>query len=252
MKSPPLFASLVGSCAISITAMANPPPPPSPVEAVWTSEPVSLDGRLDDPVWKRAPSYPLSLSKDKLDRGEKLQEPGRVQFAWDDKFFYAAFDFDDGDVVQESDSDHEHFYLTGDLAELFIKPRDEAWYWEFYATPNSLRTTFFYPGRGRLGLPSTINQQSRLKTAAQVDGTLNDWKDRDKGWTAEMAIPLAELAEAGLPLKPGTPWTVFVGRYNYGRYLSGKEMSMMPPQTESNYHLYEEWADLHLIGKPKD
>lgn len=235
---------------MNFTAMTEPISPPPQVEAIWTREPIVVDGRLDDSVWQNAPAYPLALSKDLTEDGRKLQETGRVQFAWDDNFFYAAFDFEDSDVVQESDTDQEHHYKTGDVAELFLKPQDGSWYWELYVTPNSLKTAFFFPSRGRLGLPSGFNYRSRIEAAAQVDGTLNDWKDRDVRWTAEMAIPRQELAEAGIPLDPENPWRVFVGRYNYSRYLENVELSMMPPLSRSSYHLYEEWADLKLIKNP--
>jgi len=34
---------------------------------------------------------------------------------------------------------------------------------------------------------------SKLKAAVKVDGTLNKREDQDKGWTAEMALPLADV-----------------------------------------------------------
>ena len=54
-----------------------------------------------------------------------------------------------------------------------------------------------------------------LRVTAHIDGTLNDGSDHDRGWTAEMAIPLKELATAGVPLDHDHPWTVLAGRYNY-------------------------------------
>jgi hypothetical protein len=34
---------------------------------------------------------------------------------------------------------------------------------------------------------------SKLKAAVKVDGTLNKREDKDKGWTVEMALPLADV-----------------------------------------------------------
>jgi hypothetical protein len=233
--------------ATSVEEVSSSEANPVTVQAVWSRTPVVLDGKLDDPVWKSAPKYPLALSVKTQELRPGLQDPGTVQFAWDDEFFYAAFDFQDGDIVQEADKDQKHHYQTGDVAELFLKPKEETWYWEMYATPNALKTAFFFPGRGRLGLPSGFKHHSDLQTAATVEGTLDAWTDHDTRWVAEMAIPRRELAKAGIPLDPSHPWRIFVGRYNYSRYLPFKELSMMPPQVEDSYHLYEGWADLELV-----
>lgn len=186
------------------------------------------------------------MSTDKQDEGRKREEDAHVQLAWDDEFLYVAFSFEDSDIVQESESDQAHHYLTGDVAELFLKPRDETWYWEFYVTPNGLKTAFFYPGRGRLGLPSNLDYQSRIRVAAQVDGTINNWGDHDRRWTAEIAVPLSELADQGIPLDDSHPWQIFVSRYNYGRYLPYLEHSMMPTLSQTDFHHYEEWGNLEL------
>lgn len=144
-------------------------------EAVWSDEPITLDGQLGELVWRLAPAYPLVLPADRERDGVRTpQEQGTVRFAWDTTHFYAAFDFADRDIVQESDEDQQHHYRTGDVAELFLKPVGAAHYWEFYVTPNGRKTAFFYPSRGRVGLPSALNYSSRLRVAAQVNGTIND------------------------------------------------------------------------------
>ncbi|MCC6683038.1 MAG: carbohydrate-binding family 9-like protein [Phycisphaeraceae bacterium] len=219
---------------------------PHEIYAVWAEQPVTIDGALDDPIWQIATSYSLELSQDRSDKGATLHEDGSVKFAYDQDYLYAAFHFSDSDVVQESEKDQQHHYKTGDVAELFLKPANTSWYWELYATPNGKRTAFFFPGRGRLGLPSCFEYQSNLRVAAEVQGSLNDWRDRDEGWTAEMAIPLAELAAMGVPLTADQPWRVFIGRYNYSRYLSRVELSMSPPLPVTDYHAIEKYASLIL------
>jgi len=59
-----------------------------------------------------------------------------------------------------------------------------------------------------------------LRTAVHVDGTLNDNRDRDRGWTVEIAIPwtgLAALARPdgrSLPPKDGDVWRMDFSRFN--------------------------------------
>jgi hypothetical protein len=208
------------------------------------AEPFTLDGRLEEQAWRDAPPHPLTRLGDQ----SPLEEPGTVRFAWDDEHFYAAFDLVDRDVVQEATEDQQHHYRTGDVAELFLKPAERPHYWEFYVTPNGLKTAFFYPGRGRLGLPSALQYTSGIRVAAHVDGSLNDWGDTDRGWTAEVAIPLAELSAAGVRFAPDVAWTAAAGRYNFGVHLNHVELSSFPPMTR-NFHQHESWAPL-VIESP--
>ena len=63
-----------------------------------------------------------------------------------------------------------------------------------------------------------------LKTA--VDGTLNDPTDVDRGWTAEVTIPWAGLADLAngrsLPPKDGETWGLFMGRFQQIDARAGK------------------------------
>jgi len=217
---------------------------PMNLVAARATRAVKIDGRLDYPVWKQAKVYPLELSLENQSKGQRLQEPGNMRLAWDDKALYLGIDFTDSDVVAEGTKDGEHHYAKGDLAEFFIWPEDQTWYWELYVTPKGHQTTFFFPGGGRLGIPSHFNQGFRLKTAARIDGTLNDWTDRDRGWTAEMAVPVKELTARGEAWGPGSRWRILVSRYNYSRYLWTKELSMCPALPGGSYHARESYGRL--------
>ena len=141
-------------------------------------------------------------------------------------------------------------YSLGDVGEVFLKPEQYTWYWELYVTPAGKMSTFWFPGRGRLGLPSCFEKHHfNLKVASWCDGTLNNWEDKDMRWTAEMAIPVSELTAKGESFGPQAQWRILVGRYNYSRYLrfSGPEYSMVPQLSELNFHLLDEYAVLHLV-----
>lgn len=251
-----LFLGSTGllGCAASDTTdqpVGDTPALPPALHAKYTAEPIELDGRLDEGIWATATRYPLSLSRENQEEGEILVDGGTVQLAHDDDYLYVAVDFQDSDLAAEGEKDHEHHYQLGDVAEVFIKPRGESWYWEMYVTPQGHKTAFFFPGRGRLGLPSHFEAADiGLDVAAEVTGTLNDWRDRDTGWTGEMRFPKADFSDVGVPFNADEPWSILVARYNYSRYLSHKEYSMCPPLSEINYHLYEEYADLILDPPP--
>jgi hypothetical protein len=214
--------------------------------AVRAAHPVKIDGRLDDPVWQQAPAYDLNLSQDKLDAGKALIEGGNVRLAYDDKYVYAGFDFTDSDVVAEGKEDDMRHFRFGDVAELFLSPDGRPYYWELYVTPAGRKTAFFFPSAGRIELPSSIEYQCGLKVTAEVQGTLNHWRNRDRGWTGEMAMPIADLTAEGDKLDGSQPWSVFVGRYNHSAHIGKKELSMTPVLPETSYHLREHYAMLKL------
>jgi hypothetical protein len=56
--------------------------------------------------------------------------------------------------------------------------------------------------------------------AVRVDGTLNDNRDRDRGWTVEIALPWAGMTalargdQRSLPPRPGDTWRMDFSRFN--------------------------------------
>lgn len=218
---------------------------PSALTAGYVQRPVQLDGALEDALWEGTESYPL-LQPGSAQQAEP-EESGRVRLLYDDQHLYVGVALADRDVVQEEDRDHQHHYLTGDVAEVFLKPTaaGATHYWELYVTPNGRKSSLFFPGRGRLGLPGAMTPMPGLEVAAKVYGTLNDWRDEDKGWSAVMAVPLAVLGEHG-HMPPESPWSILVARYNYGRQLSQPELTCCPRMPRAAWHEPEHWATLRF------
>lgn len=247
-----IFAFLiagVGCVSSSDSSLVQPAATNIPLDfhARSTAQPIELDGRLDEPVWQSAPRYPFQLSQDKTGRNELLVDPGTVQLAHDEDYLYLGLHLEDSDVVAEGEKDQELHFKLGDVAEVFLKHQQASYYWEFYATPKSHKSVLFFPGRGRLGLPSNLTTTGHeIDVAAQVDGSLNDWQDRDRGWTAEIRIRKADVSDQGLPLAPGESWGIFFARFNYSRYLSERELSMAPALSVTSFHRFEEYGRLIL------
>ena len=220
------------------------------LEARYTTAPIVVDGWLDEVAWKQAVSYPLMLASDRSKKGEVVvEEQGVIRVAWDDQFFYVAIEFEDVDIVAEGTSNQLPHFQLGDLCEVFLKPEHQSWYWELYTTPRGLKSNFFFPGRGRFGLPSNFQYNCGLRVAAQVEGSINNWSDKDVRWTAEMAMPIRDLTAQGDMFGPGAPWRILVARYNYSRYRTarGPELTMVPKLSETNFHLLEEYTVLRLV-----
>ncbi len=225
------------------------------VEVAYAEE-VSMDASLSAACWQNAVKYPLHRGKFNMrdwpkskrkNVGTKLLNSGYVQFLWDGKTLYVAVQMEDGDVVAEGVEDQTHLYQMGDTIEVFLKPRDRNFYWEIYGTPNLKKSVFFYPGRGRLFVPSSTAHPVDVTVTAAVDGTLNDCSDQDKGWSLIIAIPVEMLERQGYSFRPGQNWTVLVARQNFSADLPLKELSTHTPLSQIDFHLYEEYGDLILL-----
>jgi len=237
---------LTGGAKTAATAVPERHPVQTAVRAVT---PVVLDGRLDDEAWRRAPAYPLILPAAESATAAVPVEKGEVRYAWDAHYFYVAARFEDSDLVAEGERDGLPHFQLGDVLEIFLKPVNDTYYWEMYATPLNRKTRYWFPGRGRLGLPSGFaSREVGIRVAAHHDGTVNDWRDHDREWTVEMAIPVAELEAYGAKFKPGESWRLLAARYNYSRWLArqGPELSAAVPLDQVNYHRLEQYAQLLL------
>lgn len=209
----------------------------------YTEKPIKIDGKLDDPAWSKAAVLPFSP----LPKFE-CTETGEGKILWDDKYVYISAVFKDSDIVQESNENWTHLYSTGDLLEVFIKPVGKRFYWEIYGTPNSKKSSFFYPSKGRLGLPSGFaHKVPQIKTAANLKGTLNDLSDVDINWTIEIAIPIKELERPGAKVAPGAKWIFHLGRYNYSAHLDNKELSTTGYPTTGSFHDFSMWNRLVFV-----
>ena len=261
---PITLLAVTGSCLALAGCCCGTPsvPPAETVEAMYTAEPVKIDGVLDDAVWQKAKRYRLTRNPAWGPDwpGEKAEdfnplESGEVMVAWDDEFLYVAADMEDSDVVVMDTENQQLLFQSGDLVEVFVKPRNRTYYWENYVTPYGNNSSLFIASRSYMSLPSLEQNPIRgLVTAGRTDGTLNTAPDdlsaswsRDKGWQGEMAIPIAELNRYDAKLDGTEPWTIFFGRYNYSLFLPNTELSCYPALESLSYHLTDCYAPLVLV-----
>lgn len=210
--------------------------------AEYSLEKIKIDGKLDEKAWKKAEN----LTFQALD-GSFCTENGTAKILWDDKYIYVGAKLYDSDIVQESNEDQVHHYLTGDLLEVFLKPNGKRNYWEIYSTPNNKKTAFFYPSKGRLSLPSGFaSKMPGLIVASTCKGTLNNFNDHDKFWTTEIAIPRKELEKHGGQILSGKEWSFLVARYNYSVYFNTRqELSLTgKPAGGGGYHNFKSWKSI--------
>jgi hypothetical protein len=200
---------------------------------------MSIDGKLDEASWDRAQS--IDVFRVPV-TGEKPQALSRAKFLWDDQFLYIAVIMEDRDVYGVKRK-HDDKTWEDDVAEVFIKPSDASpVYYEFHCNPIGTTLDLMF-GRRRAGhFDRWWPWESGMRAKANVQGTVNNWRDKDQAWLAEMAIPLDAFQDATPRAQLGDRWRFAVSRYNYSVYIpSGLERTSTAPLTEMDFHRYEDF-----------
>lgn len=159
-----------------------------------------IDGDLSDSVWKSAEAVNLVRSFD----GSPASLRTTARLLYDDKNIYIAFDCEDPDVWGTLMNRDDPIY-TQEVVEVFFDANgDGKTYNEIEVSPNNVIFDAYFPAR-REGMDTSWD--SKMKSAVKVRGTINDDSDRDQGWTVEMQVPIANLAEVPhVPPHRGDRW----------------------------------------------
>lgn len=165
-----------------------------------TAKPPVIDGALDDAVWAQATPVELVNSFD----GHHTALRTTARLLYDNANLYVSFDCEDPDVWGTLRNRDDAIY-NEEVVEIFLDANaDGRTYNELEVSPHNVIFDAYFPAR-RTGMD--LSWDSQMKSAVKVRGTLDDPSDRDQGWTVEMQIPLARLAEVPhLPPRHGDRW----------------------------------------------
>ncbi len=228
--------------------------------------PITVDGALNEPAWRAA--APIHCAD--LVTGARPLQPVTARLLWDRRFLYAAFEVQETNVWARLTGRDVRTEPGGrryveSFFKLYLDPgRDGRRYTEMHLSANGSlsdkwQTLPWRPeARARLGLPVETEDESfwdwdctGLVWAVQVQGTLNEPSDLDRGWTAELAIPFAALAflahPAACPPAPGDIWGAHLGR-RYAPSPGAPDTDVQywtwPRLGERNCHRPDRWGRL--------
>jgi hypothetical protein len=170
-----------------------------------TGRPFTADGKMDEPDWKKAEVQSLNYFFRSDKPADKQQSKFRM--LWDDQNLYLFYEFEDSSLTSRETAYDARPYLD-DCAEFFCLPVPDSLYmhygfevnvtlarydyimlWEFYNKRN-----FFLP-----------DYNPEYQVGVTHNGTINNDKDRDKGWTMEFIIPLKVFRNFPRP-RVGSKW----------------------------------------------
>jgi Carbohydrate family 9 binding domain-like len=225
--------------------------------------PVMVDGRLDDAAWRDVPwsDFFVDIEGDARPR-PRLRT--RVKMLWDDQYFYIGADLEEPHVWATL-TRHDSVIFQDNDFEVFIDPNgDNHEYYEFEINALNTGWDLLLPRPYKDGGQAVNSWEiPGLKTAVHVDGTINDPRDMDKGWTVELAFPwkvLGELAYRPAPPHDGDQWRVNFSRVEWqheiaeGKYRKVKGTKednwVWSPQGVVNMHRPETWGYVQFSTAP--
>jgi hypothetical protein len=211
-----------------------------------TATPLKVDGRLDDPGWTRAPWTDLFVDIE----GDAKPQPRfetRVKMLWDDTYFYVGAELREPHVWATL-TQHDSVIFRDPDFEVFIDPNgDTLEYYEFEINARGTYWDLFLPKPYKDGGKADNGWEiPGLKSAVWVDGTLNDPRDMDRGWTVELAFPwsvLGEHAHRPAPPRGGDEWRVNFSRVEWPIDTSDGTYRKPAGAREDNWV----WSPQHVI-----
>lgn len=209
--------------------------------------PPTIDGNLNKPCWQRAPRSSRFAD---LISGAPAVHDTRAAALWDDACLYVGYWIEEPFVEAHLTERDALIYEENDV-ELFVAGQDAYYEFEINALGTIYEVFFVWeeayeragyhlrpefrrdaPGvRPFNGVGFTNHPRGArigywnldfdgLRSAVQVDGTLNDNRDRDRGWTVELALPWSGFAALAapdgraLPPRDGDIWRMDFSRFN--------------------------------------
>ena len=208
---------------------------------------IKADGKLDEAAWKTAPSTGPFVRK--MDGGVTEQET-TAKVLWDDKNLYIAFEMADKDVWSTL-TKHDDKLYSQETVEVFIDADgDGKTYVELEANPKGATFDSYLPTFRK----NTNEWESGMVAGVKVDGTLDLRNDADKGWVAELAIPLVaargqEKEMKNVPPVVGTEWRVNLYRIDQPQNRTPIGSAWSPPMVD-DFHALDRFGTL-VFGDDK-
>ena len=218
------FSTLLALAALPLTAYAE-AGPQAQYLVQRALEPVVIDGTLDEFSWGRA--HQINRFERILNDYDEVLFPTRAKMLWDDSYFYFAFVCQDADMWAIYEEEDDPLW-SEEVVEIFIDPDgDGKRYLELEVNPLNVVVDLLIYAVDPEWHSSKDWDIAKLKTAVQAHGTVNDSLALDWGWTAEIAIPWAAMADSvtgGARPAAGDVWRLNLYRIERkgGRALQGR------------------------------
>lgn len=193
IQTTPSKAALVGEDAVPY------------VSVVQTKRSPRLDGSLEDPVWSFARTTRAFVE---TREGGPASLQASAKLLWDSRYLYVGVVVQDA-LLRATHREHDEHLWEQDCIELMLDPNgDGKDYFEIQVSPRGTVFDTRYDSR-RVPRPfGHVDWDSRVRVAVSARGELDD-KERDAGYTVEIAVPWQAFSldqKAAAPPAIGDEW----------------------------------------------
>lgn len=197
----------------------------------FDSRPPVIDGRMTEKVWETV-EWGTDFIQKKPYEGKAPTQKTQFKIVYDDQYLYVgirAFDTEPGKIFyQKARRDH----CEGDWVQVILDSyHDFRTGFSFSVNAAGVKKDVLISNDGN-GLDENWEPIWYVKTAAD-----------DRGWTAEMKIPLSQLR---YDLKKDHAWGLYVARFLH-REEEISEWKMIPPKTPGLVSLFGELQGLKPV-----
>jgi hypothetical protein len=232
---------------------------PNQYDCHRAASPVKIDGHLDDRAWTNA-AWTDAFVDIQGDGHPKPRFLTRVKMLWDDEYLYIGAELEEPDVWATLMAHDSVIFHDNDF-EVFLNPTSDGLkYFEFEI--NALNTgwdLFLDKPYNKGGKADNSWEIPGYKSAVAINGTLNDPRDKDRGWSVELALPWSAFVARsgkGRP-NPGEAWRINFSRVEWQvRVVDGKYEKLpglkednwvWSPQGVVNMHVPEKWGVVRFL-----
>ncbi|MBI3413799.1 MAG: carbohydrate-binding family 9-like protein [Verrucomicrobia bacterium] len=203
-------------------------PPPKRVHVPKFNAVVTIDGELNEPVWKKAAVLKPFFKNDGSGRERENTE---VRVWYDDTVLYLGWTCQDADI-QATFTARDSKFWEEEVAEFFITPHDLGRYFELQWNPlGGVFDAIIENQLDARGVSKSFQGDwsftaKGMKSAVKVKGTVGNSEDKDEFWQVEVMIPFADLGQR--TPKPRDVWRANFYRFNRQKNLPAELLSWSP------------------------
>ena len=237
-----------------------------------TKSVLSIDGKLDEVDWEKAPWTSLFVDIE----GSKKPKPRyetKAKLLYNNEFLYVGITMEEPHIWANLKEKNLPVFRYDNDIEVFIDPNgDHNNYYELEVNAINTIWELSLPKPYKVfGKPKDPDNMEGMQSAIHVEGTLNDATDVDTSWTIEIAFPLEGFKKydvINLPPKEGEYWRINFSRVQWQHILQEGKYNKLPdskennwvwsPQHEVNMHSPEKWGflifgnDTNKLKREKD
>jgi len=188
-----------------------------------------------------------------LPKEEEGLAPATIQMGWQDHAWMALATLQDRDIRTEARQGNDPMWALGDALEIFLRPGNDAGYWEFHVAPNNMRLRLRFTHQQAIYEHKAIvgeDAEPRITAGPfliEDDFESTVWQPvGEDRWIVLAVIPFHLLGRESPA--PGERWRFSISRYDHDRARKEPHLSSTSPHRRPDFHDQSDWGNLQFLA----